>query len=192
MTAIKGESYLQGPTLSAARLASTVADNGASLIGIADVATVFTATTVEAALAEVKTLVDAGVALAKKSVHITHATFTDDVDGEVQTVNIDTALPANAVVLGHSIVVATPFTGGSVSSVLLDIGGTDIDAITAALELVTDQPTATEKKAAIGVMPQGAMSAQQLVATFTPDVGHDLEDLTAGDVTITVWYSILA
>lgn len=43
-----------------------------------------------------------------------------------------------------------------------------------------------------GAHAQGKFSAEQLVATFTPDAGHTLNDLTAGSLTITVWFSVLA
>lgn len=177
---------------STADLASVANAKGASTVGVEDAGGLYTATNVETALAEVKAIADAAIGLQKRTVTVTHATLTDDVDGEAQTVNVGAVLPANAIILASEVTIATPFSGGGVSAVKMDLGGTDIDAIIKQLELVTDQPTETERQAAVGIKPQGTYSAQQLVATFTSDGGHDVEDLTAGSVTITVWFSVLA
>ena len=180
--------YAQGGN---STLASTGTGEGASLIGIEDDADLFTAEDVEAALAEVKTLADAAIALGKRTVQITHADLTDAVAGEAQVINIGAVLPANAVVLGHEVLVTTLFSGGSVSAVALEIGGTDADAIVDAMDVFTGAATGSLSPRT-GVHAQGKFSAQQLTATFTPDGAHALLALTAGDITITVWYSVLA
>ncbi len=175
-----------------AMVVDLAASTGAATVGIADAGTLYTATDVEAALAEVKTIADAGVGAVKRTVTITHADLTDAVAGEAQAIDLGAILPTNANVFAHSLVLATPFSGGSVSSCLVDVGGTDADAIVNALECITDQPTEAEVNAAGGIKPQGAYSAQQLVVTFTPDGGHALLALTAGSITLTVWYFVLA
>jgi hypothetical protein len=177
-----------GPAVAASELASTSAGLGASLIGYQG------GTTVQAAVAAViaESAASTAGALQKRTVTVGHATLTDAVAGEAQAINIGAVLPANAVVIAREVALATPFSGGGVSSCLLDVGGTDVDAIVNALELITDAPTESEVNAAGGIKPQGGYSAQQLVATFTPDGGHTLADLTAGSVVITVWFHVLA
>jgi hypothetical protein len=130
--------------------------------------------------------------MGKRTVTIGHANLTDAVNGEAQAINLQTALPPNAMVFAHALTDITPFSGGSVSACKLDVGGTDADAIVNALELIADAPTEAELIAAAGLLPQGQYSAQQLTATFTPDAGHALSALDAGSITITVWYQILA
>lgn len=130
--------------------------------------------------------------MGKRTVTIGHADLTDAVNGHAQSVNIETALPTNAMVFAHALTDITPFSGGSVSECKIDVGGTDADAIVNALELITDAPTEAELIAAAGLLPQGQYSAQQLTATFTPDAEHALSALDAGSITITVWYQILA
>jgi hypothetical protein len=174
-----------------ASLASTATGSGASAIGIEDAGSLFTATTVEAALAEVKAEADAAIALQKRTVTVTDVTLTDAVAGEAQVVAIGAALPANAIVLAHEVLVTTLFSGGSVSAVKLDIGGTVAAAIVSQMDVFTGAATGSLSPRT-GAHAQGKFSAQQLNATFTPDGGHTLAALTAGSVTITVWFSVLA
>ena len=129
--------------------------------------------------------------LAKKTVTVGHADLTDAVNGEAQVINIDTALPANAVVLGHEVNVGTLFSGGGASAVKLDIGGTDADAIVSQMDVFTGAAT-DALSPRTGAHAQGKFSSEQLVATFTPDAGHTLNDLTAGSLVITIWYVVLA
>jgi len=190
--------YYTGATVEAilqeiyARLIATDATGYASVQGIRDVATIFTATTVEAALAEVKALADAAIALAKKEVTIGHADLTEAANGVTQAINIGTALPANAIVLRAEVNIATLFSGGGASACKLDIGGTDIDAIAAQMDVFTGAATGALTPTPAGVHQAGKFSAEQLVATFDVDAGHALLGLDAGALTITVWYSILA
>lgn len=137
---------------------------------------------------DVQTALAAGLALHSRAVTIGHADLTDAVNGHAQVIDIGAALPASAVVLAHEISGVTGFAGGSVSACVLEVGGTDADAILDSLEMITDAPTAAELKTAVGLKPQGGYSEQQLTATFTPDGGHALLALTSGAVTITVWY----
>src|SRR5690554_4289746 len=141
-------------------------------VAIADAGTLFDADNVEDALAEVKAIADSGVGLVARTVTIGHAALTSEVNGEAMAINIGAVLPENALVLAHAITDITPFSGGSVSECVLDVGGTDVDGIVNALELITDAPTEAELAAARGILPQGYYSEQQLVATITPDPGH--------------------
>jgi hypothetical protein len=179
--------YYTGTTVEAvlaeiyARLIATDATGLASVQGIRDVATIFTATTVEGALAEVKALADAAIALGKRTVSVVHG----DLSGASTVINIGAALPANAVVLAHEYVITEQFAGEADTT--LQIGGTDTDAIVANFDL--DATATGSYTGTLGVHPTGRFSSQQLVATFAATA---LGDLTAGEMTITVWYSVLA
>lgn len=131
--------------------------------------------------------------LQKRELTIGHADLTSVVNGESMAFNIGSVLPAGAVVLGHSITGVTGFSGGAVSALLLDIGvAGSLESIVKDLELITDAPTASELEAAVGLRRQDEYGAVQLVATFDPDAGNPLADLTAGSVTIKVFFAQLA
>lgn len=127
----------------------------------------------------------------KRTVTIGHADLTDAVNGEAQAINIGAVLPANARIIGRELTGLTEFSGGSVSAVTLSIGGTDADGIVAAQDVFTGAGVVA-KQGTSGVNPNGNLGGQQLRATFTPDAGHALEALTAGAVTITVLFAVLA
>jgi hypothetical protein len=156
---------------------------GASYIGLFDNAGIFDADNVEAALAEVKTIADAGIALAKKTVTVDES----ELSNASQAVNIGTALPENAIVLGHEIVVNEDAAGQS--DLTITIGGTDADAIVASTDLDALSDNPGKYQGTLGVHPKGSFSTEQLVATFA---ATDLGSLTTGNWTITVWYSVLA
>jgi hypothetical protein len=206
-----------------AQLAATTVGNGASLIGVYDVATQITATNVEDALAEivdtsqalvvdlastdpakgaalvgydggttVKAALDASITLQKRTVTIGEADLTEGGNGVAQVLNIGAVLPANAVVLAAEVDIATLFSGGGATSVKLDIGGTAATAIANQHDVFTGAATGALTPTPAGVHQRGKFSAEQLVATFTPSGGHSLLNLTAGSLTITVWFSVLA
>jgi hypothetical protein len=129
--------------------------------------------------------------LQKRTVTVTHAELTDAVNGEAQVIPIGAALPANARIIGRELSALTEFSGGSVSAVTVSIGGTDADGIVAAQSVFTGAGT-VDKQGTSGVNPTGNLGGQQLNATFTPDAGHALLALTAGAVTITVLFAVLA
>ncbi len=176
----------------AATLSATTLGNGASDIGVHDAATLYTATDVEAALAEVKLLADAAIGIQKRTLTIGHADLTEAVAGTPMAINLGAALPANAIVFANAITAVTGFAGGAVSACKMDVGGTDVDGIVKQLELITDAPTEAEKAAAVGILPQGRYSSQQLVVTVTPDGGNALADLTSGAISFEVFFSVLA
>lgn len=133
---------------------------------------------------------DAGK-IQKRTVTIGHADLTSAANGEAQAINIGAALPANARIIGRELTGLTEFSGGSVSSLTLSIGGTDADGIVAAQSVFTGAGTVA-KQGTSGVNPNGNLGGQQLTATFTPDAGHALDALTAGAVTITGLFAVLA
>jgi hypothetical protein len=127
--------------------------------------------------------------LGSVSQRIQHSNLTDAVNGHAQAVNISSALPTDAVVIAHEVQVDTLFSGGSATAVKLDLGGTDVDAIVSQMDVFTGAATGALSPRS-GAHAQGGFSAQQLVATFTPDASHNLNALTAGDLTITVYYLV--
>jgi hypothetical protein len=133
---------------------------------------------------------EAGV-LQKRTVTVTHADLTDAVNGEAQAIPIGAVLPANARIVGSELTGLTEFSGGSVSACTLSVGGTNTTAIVNAQSVFTGAGTAA-KRGTVGGNPNGNLGGQQLVATFTPDAGHTLDALTAGAVTITVLFQVLA
>lgn len=175
-------------------LGLTTNAKGASLIGIEDAALQFTAATVEAALAEVKVLADAGMPVLKKTLTVAHGDLTDAVNGEAQAINLDTALPANARIVGVALKLATPFTGGGAASVALDIGTAgDADAIVDGADVLAAAVDGQASTQPSGIAPNKHFAAGgQLLATFTPDGGAALLGLTAGSLVIDVLYTVLA
>jgi hypothetical protein len=166
----------------------------AANIPIDDVAGIYTATDVEGALAEVKVLADAGMPVLKKTVTVGQADLTAAVNGLAQAINIGTALPSNARIVGVDMRSYTPFTGGGASAVALDVGTSgDVDALVDgadALAAAVDGGPATMPP---GVRPNKTFaSGGQLIATFTPDGGATLLALTAGSIVIDVLYTVLA
>ncbi len=167
---------VRNATQADARLALTTTPGGASYIGVFDTASYFTATNVETVLAEIGPKL-----IAKKTITVDEA----DLSTASQAVSIGTALPANAVVLAHEILVNEQ--GAGQSDLTITIGGTDADAIVASTDL--DALGAGNYQGTLGAHPKGKFSSEQLVATFA---ATDLATLSAGNWTITVWYSVLA
>jgi len=128
----------------------------------------------------------------KLTATILETALTDAVNGEAETENVGSALPTNAVVLAAEIYLTTQFTGGSVSAVTVDVGIAgetealvkDFDALgsTAAAFYASGASAATR--------PRGNFSAGQIIATFTPDGSHALASLTAGSLTVNVYYVV--
>jgi len=126
-----------------------------------------------------------------RTVTIGHADLTD-ADGE-QSINIGAVLPANSMILAVDVALATPFSGGTATSVLLDIGTSgDPDAIVANCDLFA---AAVDGKAS--TMPAGiapfklfTVAGAQLLATVAAD--DDVADLVAGACTITVSFVKIA
>jgi hypothetical protein len=155
-------------------------------IQIKDSAGLFTATTVEGALAELGAL-----KIGKRTVTVGHADLTTAANNTAQVVNIGAALPTNAFVIAHDVTVTTLFSGGEASACTVDIGGTDADAIVDGMDIFTGAATGALTGTA-GVHPKGDFSAQQLTATFLTDASHAVLGLDAGALTITVWFAVVA
>lgn len=188
------------------RLCSPVAGEGASLVAIEDSGALITATDVEGALAENRTAIDTAEAdiatntasivaiegreIGIRTITVLHSDLTEAVNGTAEAVNIGAALPANAVVMAHELDITTLFSGGTVSAVTVDVGGTDPDAIVNGHDVFTGAATGKLTGSTLGVHSAGLFSSEQLVITFTPDAGNPLVDLDAGELDVTVWYAI--
>lgn len=121
---------------------------------------------------------------------ITEADLTAAVNGTAQDIAIGT-LPPNAVVLGRSIKIATYFTGGGASTMTCSIGTAAAQTeLMAALDVFSTTATAKPLQGTAGAAPIGEYSGVSLVARFTPDAGHTLLALTAGDLTIEIFYAV--
>jgi hypothetical protein len=162
-------------------LAAETSGLGADLIGSYDTGSIFAATTVRGQLQEVKAIADAAIALQKRTVTVVEG----DLSGTSQAVNVGAVLPANAIVLAHELKVNTQFAGQS--DLTITLGGTVATAIVASTDL--DALIAGNYSGTLGAHPRGSFSAEQLVATFAATA---LADLSAGSITITVWFSVLA
>ena len=177
--------------VSLADLAAVTNAHGVSMVGIEDVATIYTATTVEAALAEVKVLVDAGMTVLKKTLTADHTTIT--AAAATEALNIGTALPANSRIVGVDMHTLTPFSGGTVGDFTVDIGTAgDVDALIDGAGLFTAAVDGGPATMPQGVRPNKFFAAGgQLTATFRCG-SDDVGDATAGAVTIDVLYVVLA
>lgn len=177
--------------VSLADLAAVTNAHGAALIGIEDVGTIFTATTVEAALAEVKVLVDAGMTVLKKTLTADHTTIT--AAAATEALNIGTALPANSRIVGVDMRTLTPFSGGTVGDFTVDVGTAgDVDALIDGADLFTAAVDGGPATMPQGVRPNKCFAAGgQLIATFRCG-SDDVGDATVGAVTIDVLYVVLA
>lgn len=122
------------------------------------------------------------------SLRIQHGDLTDADNGDSQTFNIGTTLPAGAWVIGHQINVATAFSGGGATDVTVAIGGTDADGIVAATSVFTG--VSGKISGTSGASPFGIYGGEQLTATVDIDAGHNLAGLTAGDMTISILYAV--
>ncbi len=132
----------------------------------------------------------------KVALTVSESDLTDAVAGQAQSLTIG-ALPANSVVLAHEVELTTQFTGGGATSVKLDVG-TSGDPVSIIDQFDAFGATAGGKRYSPGYAHLGShgdhvvgsYSAATLLARFTPDGGHTLAALTAGALTITVWYFV--
>jgi hypothetical protein len=142
----------------------------------------YTAATVKLQLAEVKALADAAIGAVKRTVTIGEAALS----GASQAVNVGVALPANAIVFAHEIVVNTQGVLAG-NDLTITVGGTTANAIVASTDL--DALAPGKYQGTLGAHPRGSFASEQLTATFA---ASDLATLSAGNWTINVWYFVLA
>lgn len=173
-------------------LASTSASEGASLIGIADSGTLYTATTVEGALAEVRALVDTNTTNGVERVRyaslvVGHADLTAAATSE--SIDFAEALPAGARVLDAFIDITTLFSGGSVSALKVDVGvsGGDTNGFIEDATAFTGDPTG-RVNGTRGVIPN---AGGVTVAVNVKATGDNVVNLDAGAMTVYVVYSVI-
>lgn len=105
-----------------------------------------------------------------------------------QVFNLGGVLPADAIVVGREVSLATNFTGGGTTDAKLEIGiAGDHDSIMTSLDIDAGAPFAVQGTA--GVNPNGNYGGQQLVVTVT-STGANVTAFTAGSVTVRVSYYI--
>lgn len=180
-----------------ARLAATTNGDGASMIGVEDAGGYTAETDVEGALQELYPLVLAGMTASKKTLTANHdgsgGAQHINAAAATQTINIDTALPANSRIVGVDIHTLTPFSGGTVGDFTVDIGTSgDVDALIDGADLFAAAVDGGPATIPQGIRPNKFFAAGgQLIATFRCG-SDDVGDATAGAVTIDVLYVVLA
>jgi hypothetical protein len=115
--------------------------------------------------------------------------FTESGDGVAEAVTLRT-LPANAVITFVRVKVLTEFAGPALTSLGLEIGDSgDPDRYLTSYEC-DSTPSDTNLSQAF---PNTQLSAASfgLLATFTPNAGESLDDMTAGAVEVWVGYFVL-
>ncbi len=109
-----------------------------------------------------------------------------------QTIDFASALPTGAVIMALEVHLTTPFTGGGVSSLALDVGfvGT-LDAYVDNLDILGSAAgyysVGTDASVA---PPPAAASGKTVRLTITPDGGTNMTALTAGSMTVKAFYSV--
>lgn len=138
------------------------------------------------ALRDALTQIAAGMLVAKKTVTVGHADLTD-ADGS-QTINIGTALPVNARIVGVDMRSLAAFSGGTASEVTVDVGTSgDVDALVDGADLFAAAVDGGPATMPPGIRPNKTFAAgAQLIATFAAN--DDVADLSAGSVVIDVLY----
>jgi len=121
---------------------------------------------------------------------VTHADLTNAVNGTAQAIAIGT-LPAGAVVQARAVKLTTFFTGGGATTCTMAIGvsGTAAKFMTA-LNVLDTTTTAVWLQGTAGSSPLGPAGGDAIIATFTPDAGHTLDGLTAGEIDVEIYYSV--
>ena len=121
----------------------------------------------------------------KRQLQVTHADLTAAATSEA--IDIGSAFGDDVVVLGCLIDVTTLFSGGSVSAITAEVGidSGDTDAMMTALDVFTG--AATGKKTGYGVGPAGWYGGIQPSILFSA-TGDNVVNLTAGDLTVTIYY----
>lgn len=166
----------------------------AAAIPVADSGDKYTATNVETALAEVKTIADANMGVVKRTVTIGFADFSALTTEDTIAIDVGAVLPANARCVGHELVSLTPFNDGSGNpdvSIEVGIKGGDADAVVTSHNIGHDGAGGAGTSGVLGY-PMAPLGAVTLAATVTTNNGAHLVALDAGAVTVNVFYIVLA
>lgn len=160
-------------------------------VPIVDAGGYTTETDVEGALQEIYPLVLAGMTVSKKTLTANATTIT--AAAATEAVNIGTALPPNARIVGVDFHTYTEFSGGAVGDFTVDIGTSgDVDALVDGADLFAAAVDGGPATIPQGIRPNKFFAAGgQLIATFRCG-SDDVGDATAGAITIDVLYVVLA
>lgn len=120
---------------------------------------------------------------------IGEADLTNAVNGTAQTIDIGT-LPIGAFVLHSAFKLTTQFTGGGLASVGMIIGDSGDDDRIITTADVFGGATGNYVGGTKGVYAGPYAAATVLQAKFTPDGGHNLNQATAGSVTVDIVYCV--
>lgn len=106
--------------------------------------------------------------------------------------NLDQVVPANARIIGYSIDLATPFTGGAIATMTVSIGSAgDPAALVAGANVLAAAVDGQASTLPLGKAPHRLYTAAtQLIATFTATAAN-VNAATAGACTITVLFEVL-
>lgn len=116
--------------------------------------------------------------------------LTSAVNNTPQSLVLGT-LPPGAIVTGRSTKIATYFTGGGATAVGLTLGIVGVlNSIMATLNVFDTTVLVVPQQGTAGASPIGLYDGSQILATFSPDATHNLLALTAGDVTVDVYYMV--
>lgn len=137
----------------------------------------------------------AGVTGAVKATKtITFAAFAALTTEDTAAVDFDAALPANARVIGHDIIVTTPFndgTGNPTVTAAVGASGGDADSIVTAYNVAHDGVSGPGTSGVLGY-PMASASAVTPAVTFVTNNAAHLVGLDAGSITVNVFYIVLA
>ncbi|MGB0873595.1 MAG: hypothetical protein ACPGYP_10755, partial [Solirubrobacterales bacterium] len=122
----------------------------------------------------------------KLSLTVGHADLTAAATSQVLAIG---TLPANSRIVGRSIALATPFTGGSVSACTVDIGSTgDADAVVDGANVLAAAVDGQASAITDGIAPNKHFASETtLNATFI-SASDNLVNLAAGACTIDILY----
>ncbi len=133
--------------------------------------------------------------LQKRSVTVSFddaAFLAESDDGDAVDVNVGAALPAGAVIVGSRYTIVTPFAGAGLATLTMIVGKSgDTNGLIEAVDVLGD--AAGQYQGVIGTMMTSGPSLQsevQIVANFDPDASAALDELTAGSLTIDVYYFV--
>jgi len=126
----------------------------------------------------------------KRTVTVDYTDFTATADGVDESINVGAALPANAVLVAAKYTINTPFAGAGVATLTMIVGYSgDTNGVFEAVDIFGD--SAANYGGTLGTAMGPALAdSKQLVANFDPDSSAGLDELTAGNITIDVYYIV--
>ncbi len=131
-----------------------------------------------------------GPFLLSKTVTIDELDLIDGDDGDAEDHNIGTALPDGAVLIAARYKINEVFAGVGVASLTMIVGFSgDTNGVIEAVDIFGD--ATGEYRGVPGTAMGGPAGGKQLVANFDPDASAGLDELSAGNITIEVFYVVV-